>query len=48
MSFELMLTLGTLLVVVIMFLSGKCNFGFIGMACATLCYIPVHDGSIDF
>ncbi len=35
MSMELILTLGTLLVVVIMFLSGKCNFGFIGMACAT-------------
>ncbi len=42
MSFELMLTLGTLLVVVIMFLSGKCNFGFIGMACATfLCMTGV-------
>lgn len=42
MGFELMLTLGTLLVVVIMFLSGKCNFGFIGMACATfLCMTGV-------
>lgn len=42
MSFELMLTLGTLVVVVIMFLSGKCNFGFIGMACATfLCMTGV-------
>lgn len=42
MSFELMLTLGTLLVVVIMFLSGKCNFGFIGMVCATfLCMTGV-------
>ena len=29
-----MLTLGTLVVVIIMFLSGKANFGFIGMCCA--------------
>lgn len=35
MSIQLILTLITLLVVVVMFLSGKCNFGFIGMACAT-------------
>ena len=31
---DLMLTLGTLVVVIIMFLSGKANFGFIGMCCA--------------
>lgn len=44
MSLQLMLTLGTLIAVVIMFLSGKCNFGFIGMACATfLCATGVLD-----
>lgn len=35
MSIHLILTLVTLLVVVIMFLSGKFNFGWIGMFCAT-------------
>ncbi len=35
MTPELMLTLGTLVVIIIMFLSGKVNFGFIGMFCAT-------------
>lgn len=34
MNMDLMLTLGTLVVVIIMFLSGKANFGFIGMCCA--------------
>lgn len=44
MNFQLMLTLLTLLVVVVMFLSGKVNFGFIGMACATfLCAVGVLD-----
>lgn len=36
MNIQLMITIATLLAVVIMFLSGKCNFGFIGMACATV------------
>lgn len=35
MNVQLIITLITLIVVVVMFLSGKCNFGFIGMACAT-------------
>lgn len=35
MNVQLIITLITLIVVVAMFLSGKCNFGFIGMACAT-------------
>ena len=44
MSTELMLTLGTLIVVIIMFLSGKANFGFIGMFCSTLlCLVGVLD-----
>ena len=46
MSTELMLTLGTLIVVIIMFLSGKANFGFIGMFCSTfLCLVGVLDFS---
>ena len=36
MNIQLIITLTTLIVVVVMFLSGKFNFGFIGVFCATI------------
>lgn len=44
MSLQLILTLCTLVGIIILFLSGKANFGFIGMACSTfLCATGVLD-----